>query len=328
MHAVVQPARLGLAFVAWVFVACAALAADVPYLTGRVVDNAEILSPAMRERLAARLAAHEQATTNQVVVLTVESLDGESIEGFATRVFDEWKLGQKGKDNGVLVIVAPKDRRMRIEVGYGLEGTLTDAQAARIIRDRMTNWFKAGRYDDGVAAGVDAIVATLEGREAAAAAAPEATGKKSGFLDAEGLDEFEADLPPWPMRILLGAFIFGVIGLFTFIGVMTPGMGWFLYFFLIPFWAMFPIIVLGVRGALVLLAIYVVGFPIAKLIVSRKEWYRKAATELKKTGSTTLGGVVVTSGGARSGGSWSSGSSGGFSGGGGSSGGGGASGSW
>jgi len=331
MRAVVQPARLGLAFVAWLFAACAALAADVPYLTGRVVDNAEILSPATRERLTATLAAHEQATTNQVVVLTVETLDGESIEGFATRVFDEWQLGQKGRDNGVLVIVAPKDRRMRIEVGYGLEGTLTDAVAARIIRDRMTNWFKAGRYDDGVAAGVDAIVATLEGREAAAAAAPEATGKKSGFLDAEGLDEFEADLPPWPMRILLGAFIFGVIGLFTFIGVMTPGMGWFLYFFLIPFWAMFPIIVLGVRGALVLLAIYVVGFPIAKLIVSRKEWYRKAAAELKKTGSTTLGGVVVTSGGARSGGSWSSGSSGssgGFSGGGGSSGGGGASGSW
>ncbi len=331
LRAAAQPARLGLAFVALLFAACAVFAADVPYLTGRVVDNAEILAPATRERLAATLAAHEQATTNQVVVLTVQSLDGESIEGFATRVFDAWQLGQKGKDNGVLVIVAPQDRRMRIEVGYGLEGTLTDAIAARIIRDRMTGLFKAGRYDDGVAAGVDAIVATLEGRASVAAAAGEASGKKSGFLDAEGLDEFEADLPPWPMRILLGAFIFGVIGLFTFIGVMTPGMGWFLYFFLIPFWAMFPIIVLGVRGALVLLAVYVVGFPIAKLIVSRRGWYRKAAAELKKTGSTTLGGVVVTSSGARSGGSWSSGSSGssgGFSGGGGSSGGGGASGSW
>jgi uncharacterized protein len=311
--------------------AFAALAADVPYLTGRVVDNAEILSPATRERLAATLAAHEQATTNQVVVLTVESLDGESVEGFATRVFEEWKLGQKGKDNGVLVIVAPDDRRMRIEVGYGLEGTLTDAIAARIIRDRMTGFFKAGRYDDGVAAGVEAIVATLEGRESGATAPAAAGEKKRGFLDAEGLDEFESDLPPWPMRILLGAFIFGVIGLFTVIGVLTPGMGWFLYVFLIPFWAMFPIIVLGVRGALVLLAIYVVGFPIAKLIVSRKEWYRKASAELKKTGSATVGGVVITSGGARSGGSWSSGSSrssGGFSGGGGSSGGGGASGSW
>ncbi len=311
--------------------AFAALAAEVPYLTGRVVDNAEILSPATRERLAATLAAHEQATTNQVVVLTVESLDGESVEGFATRVFEEWKLGQKGKDNGVLVIVAPDDRRMRIEVGYGLEGTLTDAIAARIIRDRMTGFFKAGRYDDGVAAGVEAIVATLEGRESGATAPAAAGEKKRGFLDAEGLDEFESDLPPWPMRILLGAFIFGVIGLFTVIGVLTPGMGWFLYVFLIPFWAMFPIIVLGVRGALVLLAIYVVGFPIAKLIVSRKEWYRKASAELKKTGSATVGGVVITSGGARSGGSWSSGSSrssGGFSGGGGSSGGGGASGSW
>jgi uncharacterized protein len=320
--------RYGVACVALLLAAFAAFAADVPYLTGRIVDDAEILSPAARQSLEAKLTAHEKSTTNQVVVLTVPTLDGESIEGFATRVFDAWKLGQKGRDNGVLVIVAPNDRRMRIEVGYGLEGTLTDAKAARIIRDRMTNWFKAGRYDDGVVAGVEAIVATLEGRDGDEAPAPVPAGKKSGFLDVEGLEEFEADLPPWPMRILLGAFIFGVIGLFTFIAVMTPGMGWFLYFFLIPFWAMFPIIVLGVRGALVLFAIYVVGFPIVKVIVSRKEWYRKAATELKKTGKATVGGVVITSGGGSGGGSWSSGSSGGFSGGGGSSGGGGASGSW
>ncbi|MDK0575379.1 TPM domain-containing protein, partial [Clostridium perfringens] len=93
-----------------------------------------------------------------------------------------WKLGQKGKDNGVLVIVAPDDRRMRIEVGYGLEGTLTDAQAARIIRDRMTGFFKAGRYDDGVVAGVDAIVATLEGRAADAAPASAEPRKTGGFL--------------------------------------------------------------------------------------------------------------------------------------------------
>ena len=108
---------------------------------------------------------------------------------------------------------------------------------------------------------------------------------------------------------------------------MTPGMGWFLYFFLIPFWAMFPIIVLGVKGALVLLGIYVVGFPIAKLIVSRQEWYLKAAKDMKTKGTTTIGGMVVTSGGSSSSGGFSSGG-GGFSGGGGSSGGGGASGSW
>ena len=79
----------------------------------------------------------------------------------------------------------------------------------------------------------------------------------------------DPNLPPWPLRILLGCFIFGIIGLFTFMGIVTPGMGWFLYFFLIPFWAMFPIIILGVRGALILLGTYVIGFPLAKLIVRK-----------------------------------------------------------
>ena len=102
----------------------------MPYLSGRVVDDAEILSPAARERLTTALKSHEQKTTNQVVVLTVPTIGSESIEEYATRVFEQWKLGQKGKDNGVLVVVAPKDRKMRIEVGYGLEGTLTDAMAA------------------------------------------------------------------------------------------------------------------------------------------------------------------------------------------------------
>jgi len=305
-------------------------AADVPYLTGRVGDNAEILSAGTREALETKLAAHEQATTNQVVVLTVVSLDGESIEDFAVRVFESWKLGRRGEDNGVLVIVAPFERRMRIEVGYGLEGTLTDLQAARIIRDRMTPLFKEERYDDGVAAGIEAIVDTLEGRVSDAVPAV-GTPAQDSRPAADAFEGFSDDLPPWPMRILLGAFIFGIIGLFTVVGLLTPGMGWFLYLFLIPFWAMFPIVVVGVRGAIALLVIYAVGFPIAKLIIARKGWYRSAKAQLAKTGSATIGGVVISGGSGHSGGSWSSGSSrssGGFSGGGGRSGGGGASGSW
>ena len=106
-------------------------AADVPYLSGRVVDNAEILRPAdARARSRNTLKAHEQKTTNQIAVLTVPTIGDDSIEEYAVRVFEAWKLGQKGKDNGVLVVVAPKDRKMRIEVGYGLEGTLTDARRA------------------------------------------------------------------------------------------------------------------------------------------------------------------------------------------------------
>ena len=306
-------------------VACAAIAADVPYLTGRVVDNANILSAGAKQRISQLSEAREKASGEQIAVLTMPSLEGESIEGYATRVFDAWKLGQKGKDNGVLVIVAPSDRKMRIEVGYGLEGTLTDAAAARIIREAMTPRFKANDFDGGVTAGVQAIVDTLEGRgdwahAGAASTEPSPSSARSGFAS------IEDQLPPWPMRILLGAFIFGIIGLFTFIGIMTPGMGWFLYFFLIPFWAMFPIVVLGVTGAMILLGIYLVGFPIAKLIVSRQPWYAKAAQEMKTKGSTTIGGMVISSRGGSSGGGSSSG--GGFSGGGGSSGGGGASGSW
>jgi len=316
---------------AWLlFAAVAWSAADVPFLTGRVVDNAEILSAATREALEAKLAAHEQATTNQVAVLTVVSLDDESIEDFAIRVFESWKLGRRGQDNGVLVIVAPFERRMRIEVGYGLEGTLTDLQASRIIRDRMTPWFKEERYDDGVTAGIDAIIDTIEGRELAAVQAPGVPMQDTRAAD-DAFAGFADELPPWPMRILLGAFIFGIIGLFTIVGLLTPGMGWFLYLFLIPFWAMFPIVVVGVRGALVLLVTYVVAFPVAKVIIARKGWYRLAKAQLAKTGSATIGGVVIRSGGGGSGDSWSSGSSsssGGFSGGGGRSGGGGASGSW
>ena len=309
------------ALAACVALALPALAADVPFLTGRIVDEANILSAGVEQNLSQMSEKHEQATGNQVVVLTLPSLEGESIEGFATRVFDAWKLGQKGKDNGVLVIVAPNDRKMRIEVGYGLEGTLTDAGASRIIREAMTPQFKSGNYEAGIQNGVTAIVQALEGQGDwnAPGASSSSGSAKSAFAD------IESQLPPWPMRILLGAFIFGIIGLFTFIGIMTPGVGWFLYVFLIPFWAMFPIIIVGVRGALVLLTIYIIGYPIAKLVISRSEWYAKAAREMKSKGSTTIGGMVIRSGGS-SGGSSSSG--GGFSGGGGSSGGGGASGSW
>lgn len=297
---------------------------DVPYLTGRVVDNAEILSAAARERIASLAQAHEQRTGNQIAVLTVPALEGTSVEEYAVAVFEVWKLGQKGVDNGVLVLVAPNERRMRIEVGYGLEGTLTDLAASRIIRNSMTPRFKANDFDGGVEQGVRAIVQVLEGG-AAPADAPSAPARatQSGGIEVPDL--------PWEARILIGAFIFGIIGLFTVIGILTPGVGWFLYVFLIPFWAMFPIVVVGVSGALTLLGIYLVGYPIAKLLLARTDWYRKAATQLKTKGRARIGGFVVSAAGG-GGSSWSSGgsssSSGGFSGGGGSSGGGGASGSW
>jgi len=316
------PLRLAL-IIAIFFLSAISFGADVPFLTGRVTDNAEILSKEMRQTISESLKAHEQKTGNQIAVLTIPSLDGESIEDYAVNVFNSWKLGQKGKDNGILLIVAPNDRRMRIEVGYGLEGTLPDGLAGSIIRNIMTPQFKTGNYNDGIQAGIKAIIEVLEGGTLAdMESAASDKGKESSGL---GLNEPELTITE---RILFGAFIFGIIGLFTVIGILTPGVGWFLYFFLIPFWAMFPIIVVGTNGALYCLITYLIAFPIAKLVLKNTGWYIKAQNDLRTKGQTSIGGFTVSSGGSSSSGSsWSSGGS-SFSGGGGSSGGGGASGSW
>ena len=309
-----------------------AFAADVPYLSGRITDNAELLGAGTKEKLNALLKAHEAETGNQIAVLTVPSLDGESVEEYALAVFNAWKLGQKGRDNGVLLLVAPSERRMRIEVGYGLEDTLTDVAASRIIRNVMTPRFKEGDYEAGIAAGVQAVIDHIAGT---ATLPPDPPTSPNSSSDGEQESGSLFDGPDLPLteRILFGAFIFGIIGLFTVIGIVTPGMGWFLYVFLIPFWAMFPIVVVGVKGALILLGIYLVGFPIAKLLVTRSSWYGKAQNDLKTKGSARIGGFTLGGSSSSSSSSWSSrssssSSSGGFSGGGGSSGGGGASGSW
>ena len=320
-------ARLAVAALLTLF-ACLDLpaAAELPFLTGRVVDNAELLSPAATEKITALLKAHDARTGEQVVVLTTPTLDGQSIEEYAEAVFRTWKLGHKGKDDGVLLVIVPKERRMRIEVGYGLEGRLTDVESNRITRNVIAPQLKAGDFDGGVEQGVLAILAHLRG-EASAVADAQANSAQQSRASASGIQQPDLSLTE---RILFGAFIFGIIGLFTVIGVLTPGMGWFLYLFLIPFWAMFPMIVLGTQGALILLVIYLIAFPSAKLIVSRTAWYAKARKDIKTRGSTTIGGFVV-GGASASSSSWSSSSSGSssssdsFSGDGGSSGGGGSS---
>jgi uncharacterized protein len=303
-----------------------AAADDVPFLTGRVVDDAHILSDGARERLTAALKAHEDATSNQVVVLTVPTIGSDAIENYANTVFHTWKLGQKGKDNGVLVVVVPNDHKLRIEVGYGLEGTLPDGEAGGIIRTWMTPAFKAGNYDKGIEDGVAAIVARLDGHEPAGLTPVAPPSRRT--------TSFSAPDMPWPMRIIFGLFIFGALGLFTVVGILTPGVGWFLYLFLIPFWAIFPIPIIGLGATLAFLATYLIGYPVAKLNIRKREWYVNAARQLKTSGSTSIGGFVLSTAGSGSsvGGSdsssssFSSGSD--FSGGGGDSGGGGASGSW
>ena len=145
--------------------ASAALAATpkFPALTGRVVDAAGILNASTQSQLTDMLAAHERATGQQVVVVTLDSLQGFSIEDFGYQLGRRWGIGQKGKNNGALLIVAPKEHKVRIEVGYGLEGELTDAICAAIIHNYILPSFKRGDFNAGVSAGTTSILSVLGG---------------------------------------------------------------------------------------------------------------------------------------------------------------------
>lgn len=140
---------------------CAFAQIQFPPLTGRVVDNADLLDARTERELTELLAAHEQATTNQVVVVTLSNLQGQVIEDFGYQLGRAWGIGQKDKDNGVILLVAQEERRVRIEVGYGLEGTLTDAISANIIHSIILPKFKQAKFNDGIREGTLAIIAAL-----------------------------------------------------------------------------------------------------------------------------------------------------------------------
>lgn len=139
-----------------------------PELTGRVVDQAEMLSPEMEARLSQMLQAHEQASTEQVVVVTLPNLQGFPIEDFGNQLGRHWGIGQEGEDNGALLIVARDERKVRIEVGYGLEGRLTDADSSVIINRVITPAFRQGDFQAGIVNGAAAMIQVLGGEPMAA----------------------------------------------------------------------------------------------------------------------------------------------------------------
>lgn len=157
-----EPARL-IVILGVLLMAASAWALDVPPLTGRVVDLAHVLPSDVAASLTNDLEAHETKTSNQVAVLILPSLEGEPLESFSHRVGTTWKLGQKGTENGVLLLIALRERKIRIEVGYGLEGTLTDLRSSHIIRQEIVPRFRSGDLPGGIAAGVQAILGTIEG---------------------------------------------------------------------------------------------------------------------------------------------------------------------
>src|SRR5208337_4266019 len=155
------PRGLTASLIVALWISAAWAAANFPALTGRVVDSAHILFPVTVADLERKLADLEQKSGIQLVVATVPTLNGEEIEPYANELFRAWKLGEAKKNNGVLLLIAPKERKMRIEVGYGLEGTLTDAVSSVIISNAIAPRFKTGDFNGGVTRGVDDIITAL-----------------------------------------------------------------------------------------------------------------------------------------------------------------------
>jgi uncharacterized protein len=147
---------------------CCALTAqalDVPRLTGYVNDEAGLLSAAERTALEQKLDAYEKQSGQQFALLTIPTLDGDALESFSIRVVEQWKLGKKGKDDGLLLLVVRDDHKLRIEVGYGLEGEITDAFSSRVIRDVIAPAFRAGAPAQGINAAFDALIIKASGKE-------------------------------------------------------------------------------------------------------------------------------------------------------------------
>src|SRR3974390_2424725 len=186
--------RLAIVFTALLCTIATALSLNFPSLSGRVVDQANIIQPSTRDAIEQKLADLETKSGIQFVVATVTSLGGEEIEPYANELFRSWKLGEKTKNNGVLLLVAPNERRVRIEPGYGLEGTLTDALSKIIIANAIAPRFKAGDYSDGISRGVDDIITVL-------------TTDSSEWQKRPSLRVDDEQAPDWVGWLLIAGFI-------------------------------------------------------------------------------------------------------------------------
>ena len=152
-----------LTLTALLFWTAGAAALDIPRPSGYVNDTAGMLSQTTRLKLEQFLRDFEKSDSTQIVVLTIPSLENEALEDFSLKVFGDWKVGQAGKDNGALLLIAKQERKIRIEVGYGLEGRLTDLLSGRIIDNEISPRFKQGDFDGGVVSGVVAMAEAVRG---------------------------------------------------------------------------------------------------------------------------------------------------------------------
>ena len=289
---------------------------SLPRPAGRIADLANVIDAATEADLDHRLDLLEQKTTSEIAIVTVPSLDGAPVEDYAVRLFKEWGIGQAKSDNGVLVLVAPNERAMRIEVGYGLESVLPDGLAGEIVREHFIPRFREDDYNGGIRDGVSRVVEVVEKHEVLSA-------EEIARLNDAGLPE---DEPVWILIPFMGLFV--AIG-FTMIGIGARTKTMFPLLFGSLFGGMPMLMALSILpglGAMTLLPL-AAGMAYFGFRLGKRESVRDAFRNSGGSGGGSSGGWTM-GGGSSSGSSSSSsgGSSSSF--GGGSSGGGGASGRW
>jgi uncharacterized protein len=266
---------------------------DVPRLQGYVNDDAGMISPSTKIKLEEELRAFEESDSTQIVIMTILSLEGENIEEFGIKVAEAWKIGHQGKDNGVLFIVSKQERKIRIEVGRGLEGKLTDLMAGRIIDQIIKPRFKQSDFDGGFIAGVSALISATRGEFK---------------VEQRPFQRRQKGLPPFLTFLLF-------FGIFTLIlGSLSRILGGFAGAVGLP--ALVYLTILPV-GMLIVILLALVGFGAGLFLPA-----------LFSSGSSRRGGGFFYGPGIGGHSIGGSGFDGGFSGGGGSFGGGGASGDW
>ena len=300
-----------------------AFAFDVPPLKARVNDYAGLM--AYVGILEERLANFEQETGHQIAVLTVPSLEGEDIESFGIKVAEKWKIGKKGVDNGVILIVALKDRKLRLEVGYGLEGVLPDAIANRIIQEQITPRFRSGDFPGGIEAGIDAIMTNIQVEPLVMPSVAAEDKKKSKAVSHDWGENGAAALFAMfiaPAFSLLAGLAFGAFSPRTtilerlFVGAMF---GMFISIF-------FVVAIMGLAAKAGLeFFIITLGTLVGMVGTLREFWHSEGGATHTYTGFVPS---AAWGDGGSGGGDSGGGGGGGFGGGGGDFGGGGASGSW
>lgn len=238
--------RLFFIFLALLLLPFMVRAAVIPALQGRVNDYAGLLSPRGQQQIEGLLADLERTDSTQVVVLTVPTLDGEPVEGYSIRVAESWRIGQKGLDNGAILLIVKQERKIRIEVGRGLEGKLTDLQAGRIIRDEIAPFLKRGEFDAGITAGVSAIAKAVRGEYSASERPRDAGQGKKGFH----------------FSLIFVVFLLVVI---VFLGSIARFLGGLAGAIGLPLLAFFSFSVVGIP---LLIGLAVAGFVLGLIIVS------------------------------------------------------------